>query len=213
MQTTRTPLKSASYLESKETNSGKTLVWSSLKKHLTSNYSNIPYDTHAINTYDSLHQGSNESTIVYLHKAQDILEHIHHTSNMSSITAIGTNHAILTGLKDSRLHNKLAESKAKKWTTTTQVLQDIADMAIDFKRSCGYSLPTFDVQYISSSNSSSSYRPNKPPTKSVQESSTQPDKPKCWYCQGDHFKKDCPTAPKQCSPQPKYKSTKENSAI
>ena len=35
---------------------------------------------------------------------------------MSSSTAIGTNHAkILTGLKDSRLHNKLAESKAKKW--------------------------------------------------------------------------------------------------
>ena len=30
-------LKLASYLESKETDSGKTLVWSSLKKHLTSN--------------------------------------------------------------------------------------------------------------------------------------------------------------------------------
>ena len=62
------PLKSVSYLESKETNSGKALVWSSLKKHLTSNYSEIPYDTHAINAYDSLHQGSNESTIVYLHR-------------------------------------------------------------------------------------------------------------------------------------------------
>ena len=48
------PLKLVSYLESKETNSGKTLVWSSLKKHLTSNYLEIPYHTHAINTYDSL---------------------------------------------------------------------------------------------------------------------------------------------------------------
>ena len=35
-----------------------------------------------------------------------------------------------------------------------QVLQDVADMAIDFKRSCGYSLPTFDIQYVSSANSS-----------------------------------------------------------
>ena len=98
------PLKSASYLESKETSSGKTFVWPSLKKHLTSNYSEIPYDTYAINAYDSLHQGSDESTIADLHRAQDILECIHHTSDMSSITAIGTNHAkILTSLKDSRL--------------------------------------------------------------------------------------------------------------
>ena len=166
-------LKSASYLESKESNLGKTLVWSSLKKHLTSNYSKIPYNTHAINMYNSLQQGSDESTIAYLHRVQDIIECIHHTSDMSSITAIGTNHAkILTSLKDSRLHNKLAESKAKKWTTMTKVLQDIADMAIDFDRSCGYSLPMFDVQYVSSSNSSSTYRSNKPPTKSIQQSST-----------------------------------------
>ena len=108
------PLKSATYLESKEISSGKTLVLSSLKKHLTSNYSEILYNTHVINVYDSLHQGSDESTIAYLHRAQDILECIHHTSNMSSITSIGTNHAkILTGLKDSQLQNKLAKSKAK----------------------------------------------------------------------------------------------------
>ena len=86
------PLKSASYLESKGTNSGKTLVWSSLKKHLMSNYSDIPYDTHAINMYNSLQQGSNECTEAYLHRVQDILECIHHTNDMSSIAAIGTNH-------------------------------------------------------------------------------------------------------------------------
>ena len=155
-------LKSASYLESKEVNSGKQLDWYSLKKHLTSNYSEIPYDTHAINAYDSLHQGSDESTIVYLHRAQDIL------GCMSSITAISTNHAkILNGLKDSRLQNKLAKSKAKNWNTMAQVLQDVADMAIDFKRSCGYSLPMFEVQYVSSTNSHSPYKSNKPTTKST----------------------------------------------
>ena len=98
----------------------------------------IPYDTHAINAYNTLHQGSNESTSTNLHRAQDILEHIHHTNDMTSISAISTNHAkILTGLRDSRLCNNLAESKAKKWTTMPQVLQDVTDMAIDFKRSCG----------------------------------------------------------------------------
>ena len=76
------PLKLASYLESKETNSGKKLVWSSLKKHLTSNYFEIPYDTYAINVYDSLQQGNDESTEAYLHRAQDILECIHHTNDM-----------------------------------------------------------------------------------------------------------------------------------
>ena len=90
---------------------------------------------------------------------------------MTSIPAIGTNHAkILTGLKDSRLHNKLAKFKAKKWTIMSQILQDIADMAIDFKRSCGYSLPTFKVQYVSSTNSTS-YRSNRLTTKSIQQSS------------------------------------------
>ena len=98
------PLKPASYLECKEVSSGKQLDCHSLKKHLTSNYSEILYNTHAINAYDSLHQGSNESTISYLHRVQNILKHIHHTSDMSSITAISTNHTkILTGLKDNRL--------------------------------------------------------------------------------------------------------------
>ena len=166
------PLQLAHFLETKESSSGMQLNWHFLKKHLTANYSEIPYDMHAINAYDNLHQGSNESTGAYLPRAQDILEHIHKTSDMTSIPAIGTNHAkILTGLQDSRLCNKLAESKAKKWTTMSQVLQDVTDMVIDFERSYAYSLPTFEVQYISQANSSSSFRSNKPSTRNVQQPS------------------------------------------
>ena len=78
----------------------------------------MPYDTHAVYAYDNLHQGSDESTSAYLHRAQDILEHIHHTSDMTSISAICTNHAKnLTGLRDSKLCNKLAVSKAKNGLT------------------------------------------------------------------------------------------------
>ena len=93
------PLQSACFLKTKESSSGKQLNWHSLKKHLTTNYSEIPYDTHAINAYNNLHQGSDESTSAYLHRVQDILEHIHNTCDMTSIPATGTNHAkILTGL-------------------------------------------------------------------------------------------------------------------
>ena len=46
-------LKSANYLETKEANAGKTLIWSTLRQYLTRNYSEIPYDTHAINAYDT----------------------------------------------------------------------------------------------------------------------------------------------------------------
>ena len=66
------PLKSANYLESKETNSGRKLFGTTLKQHLTSNCSEIPHSTHAINAYDSLQQGIDESTEAYLHRAQDI---------------------------------------------------------------------------------------------------------------------------------------------
>ena len=93
------PLQSAHFLKTKESSSGKQSNWHSLKEHLTTNYSEIPYDMHAINAYDNLHQGSDESTSAYLHRAQDIVEHIHNTSDMTSIPAICTNHAkILTGL-------------------------------------------------------------------------------------------------------------------
>ena len=66
------PLKSAIYLEGKETSTGKKLSWITLKCHLTANYSEILYDTHAINAYDTLQQGTDESTEAYLHRAQDI---------------------------------------------------------------------------------------------------------------------------------------------
>ena len=133
---------------------------------------------------------------------QDILEHIHNTSDMTSIPAVGTNNAkILMGLRDSRLCNKLVESKSKKWTTMSQVLQSVADMAIDFKRSHRYSLPTSKVQYVLSTNSSSSYRSNKPATRNIQQPSNRQEKSKCWECQVEHYKKDCPTVPKPSSLQ------------
>ena len=76
-------MKLAIYLEGKEMSTGKKLSWTTLKQHLTANYSEIPYDTHAINAYNTLQQGADESTKAYLHRAQDIfLEHIHHTNNM-----------------------------------------------------------------------------------------------------------------------------------
>ena len=127
---------------------------------------------------------------------------------MATISTICTNHAKnLKGLKDGRLHNKLAKSKAKKWTNMSKVLQGVADMAINFEMSCGYLLPTFEVQYVSSNTSSSSFRPHRQSTKNTL-NTAHLEKPKCWHCQGDHYIMDCPTAPKQIPPT-KQLSTKD----
>ena len=93
---------------------------------------------------------------------------------MSEITAIGTNHAkILTGLKDKKFSSKLAESKAKKWSNSEQVLQDVVEMAVSFERSKGYCLLSFEINqttaYNSNSTSSQYFRPNKLHTKEMQQ--------------------------------------------
>ena len=138
-----------------------------------------------------LQQGTDEGTTKsYLHRVQDILECTHHTNDMSSILAIGTNHTkILTGLKDGKLCNKLAESKAKKWTNMVQVLQDVTDMAVNFKRSRCYSIPSFEVNHTlpyNNCNSSQLYRSSKPSTKETQQPDLRLEKLKCWHCQGKH---------------------------
>ena len=81
-----------------------------------------------------------------------------------------------------------------------QVLQDIMNMAVNFKRSRGYSLPSFDVNHILSYNNHNSsllYRSSKSSTKETPQSNVKPEKLKCWYCQSDHLKKNCPSAPHQ----------------
>ena len=103
------------------------VIWSTLKQHLASNYSEITYNSHAINAYDMSQQDNDESTEAYLQRAQYILQCIHHTNDMSSISAIGTIQAkIVRGLKDSRLCNKLAKSKPKSgstWYRSCKMLQ------------------------------------------------------------------------------------------
>ena len=79
----------------------------------------------------------------------------------------------------------------------TQVLQDVAEMAISFKRSRGYTLPSFKINQTTANSSqcpsySLHYKTNKLYTKETQHPHTKP-KIKCYECQGDHLKKDCPT--------------------
>ena len=68
-------------------------------------------------------------------------------------------------------------------------------MAVNFER---YSLPSFKVNHTSvysnhNSNNSQHYRSSKLPTKETQQPNLRLEKLKCWHCQGNHLKKDCPT--------------------
>ena len=98
-----------------------------------------------------------------------------------------------------------------------QVLQDIADMAVNFERPRGYSLPSFEVNHTSSYNNHSSnhcYRSNKQSIKEAQQSNLKPNKLKCCHCQGNHLKKDCPAVPHQSnSLLSKPQISKKNSTI
>ena len=78
-----------------------------------------------------------------------------------------------------------------------KILQVFAEMAISFERSRGYSLPSFEINqtvaYSSQNpNSNQHYKTNKLYVKDIQNCHTKPKKFKCWECQGDHLKEDCP---------------------
>ena len=62
-----------------------------------------------------------------------------------------------------------------------QVLQDVADMAVNFERSQGV----------------------KPSAREAQQSTLKADKLKCWHCQGNHLKRTAPPLPKNSSLQSK----------
>ena len=79
-----------------------------------------------------------------------------------------------------------------------QVLQDVAEMAISFDISRGYSLPSFEINqttaYINKHPSDSQHYKTNKVLKETQHSHAKTEKIKCWECQGDHLKKDCPMA-------------------
>ena len=93
------------------------------------------------------------------------------------------------------------------------VLQEVADMAVNFERSRGYSLLSFEVNHTPSYNNHNSnqlYRSSKPSTKETPQPNLKLDKLKCWHFQGNHLKKDCPTVPCQSnSLQSKPNSNKD----
>ena len=78
-----------------------------------------------------------------------------------------------------------------------QVLQDVAEMAVSFERSRGYSLPPFEINQTTAYNSqhpskSQHFKTNKLYMNEAQTFHTKSEKIKLWEHQGNHLKKDCP---------------------
>ena len=91
-----------------------------------------------------------------------------------------------------------------KCNNMAQVLQDIAEIAISFERSRRYSLPPFVINQTTAYSSKNPkatqhYRTKKLHAKETQQPQPKPEKFKCWQCQGDHLKKDCPIVTNQHS--------------
>ena len=69
-------------------------------------------------------------------------------------------------------------------------------MTVNFARSRGYSLPSFGVNHTTAYNNcnpNQHYRSSKLPTKKAQQPYPRLEKLKCWHCQGNYLKEDCPT--------------------
>ena len=94
-----------------------------------------------------------------------------------------------------------------------QVLQDVAEMAVSFERSRGYSLWSFEINQTTAysspnPNNNQHYWTNKLYVKETQQPQLKPEKFKCWQCQGDHLKKDWPIVTSQG--KSKHDSSKDN---
>ena len=91
------------------------LTWPHLRKLLTENYSDIPYISDAIVTYNKISQAENKSVSQYLMCAKDYLEHINRTSRLSSMDGRGLNHiSLVQGLSDSYVRRR-ASKEAENW--------------------------------------------------------------------------------------------------
>ena len=80
-----------------------------LKKELSIQYSVIPSDTHAAQTFTHLEQCLDELHDDYLHCMSDLLSKLYHTSDMSRTSAECTNnYAVVYGLNCRKLKDNVA---------------------------------------------------------------------------------------------------------
>ena len=109
---TGSPLSSVNSLKAQLSN----LTWTELKKELSTQYSAIPFDSHATQAFAQLEQGPDELLDMYLHHSSELLSNIYHTSDLSTILAEDLNHyTVVYGLNGRRLQNSVVEHQSMQW--------------------------------------------------------------------------------------------------
>ena len=89
-------------------------------------YSIIPSDTHATQTFTHLGQGLNELLDDYLHHVSELLSKIYHTSDLSRISVEGTNHyAVVYGLNCGKPKDSVAGHRSAQWKRIKECFRDI----------------------------------------------------------------------------------------
>ena len=80
-----------------------------LRRELSMQYSNIPYDSHATKAFAQLEQAPHEPFDMYLQHTSKLLSKSYHTSYMSRISVEHLNHyKVVYGLNYRRLKDNVA---------------------------------------------------------------------------------------------------------
>ena len=97
-------------------------------------YSGIPLDTHANQTFTHLEQGYDELHDNYLHYVSDLLLKLHHTSDMSRVSVEGTKHyAVVYGLNCRKLKGNVAGHESAQWKMIEECFRDICNIGVGYE--------------------------------------------------------------------------------
>ena len=121
------------------------LTWPWLTKLLIENYSDSPYISDMMVTYNKISQAENESVSQYLMHAKDYLECINHIGRKSSMDGSGLNHISLAqGLSNSYVRRR-ASKGTENWRTMADAFDSITKIAKMAGKTKAYNEPRYEV--------------------------------------------------------------------
>ena len=121
------------------------LTWPQLRKLLIENYSDTPYISDVVVTYNRISQTKNKSVSQYLMHAKDYLEYIYHISRLSSMDSSGLNHISLVQDLSNSYVRRRASNEAENWRMMAGTFESITKIAKMAGKTKTYNEPRYEV--------------------------------------------------------------------